>query len=139
MYWSSSWARILNVRNIKEKKGKNQGDKFKYIFDVYMYSFHHLRRCWPSLAGGVRTSTFEDCRMGLANIHSILAYNVPRTDDVGLPTKLRFDVGQALQTIAGSMPVNGLRRCLNTNPSLGLLYIGYFGQTRGIHPMLFQY
>ena len=26
--------------------GKNQGDKFKYIFDVY--SFHHHRRCWST-------------------------------------------------------------------------------------------
>ena len=32
----------------------------------------------------------------LANIHSILAYDVPRTEDVGLPTKLRFNVAPAL-------------------------------------------
>ena len=37
----------------------------------------------------------------LANILSILAYNVPRTEDVGLPTKFRFNVGQASQPIAG--------------------------------------
>ena len=122
-----------------KEKERTKETSSNNIFDVYMYSFHHHRRCWPSLAGGVRTNTSEDCRMGLASIHSILAYDVPLTDDVGLPTKFRFDVGQALQTIAGSMPVNGLRRCPNTNPSLGLLYIGYFWQTRGIHPMLFQY
>ena len=40
----------------------------------------------------------------LANIHSILAYDVPDTEDVGLPTKFRFNVGPALQPIAGSMP-----------------------------------
>ena len=45
----------------------------------------------------------------LANIHSILAYDVPRTEDVGLPTKFRFNVGPALQPIAGSMLVNRLR------------------------------
>ena len=46
----------------------------------------------------------------LANIHSILAYDVPDTEDVGLPTKFRFNVGPALQPTAGSMPVNHLRR-----------------------------
>ena len=46
----------------------------------------------------------------LANIHSILAYDVPDTEDVGLPTKFRFNVGPALQPIAGSMPVNRLQR-----------------------------
>ena len=46
----------------------------------------------------------------LANIHSILAYDVPRTEDVGLPTKFRFNVGPALQPIVDSMPVNRLRR-----------------------------
>ena len=58
----------------------------------------------------------------LANIHSILAYDVPGTEDVGLPTKFRFNVGQALQPIAGLMPVNRLRRWPNTNVSHGLLY-----------------
>ena len=46
----------------------------------------------------------------LANIHSILAYDVPDAEDVVLPTKFRFNVGPALQPIAGSMPVNYLRR-----------------------------
>ena len=47
----------------------------------------------------------------LANIHSIIiAYDVPDTEDVGLPTKFRYKVGPALQPIAGSMPVNCLRR-----------------------------
>ena len=44
------------------------------------------------------------------------------TEDVGLPTKSRFNVGPESQPIAGSMPVNRLRRWLSTNPSLGLLY-----------------
>ena len=57
----------------------------------------------------------------LANIHLILAYDVPRTEDVGLPTKFRFNVGPASQPIAGSMPVNCLRCWPNTNPSLRLL------------------
>ena len=51
----------------------------------------------------------------LANIHLILAYHVPRTEDVGLPTKVRFNVGPASQLIAGLMPVNRLRRWPNTN------------------------
>ena len=51
-----------------------------------------------------------------ANIYSILAYDVPDTEDVGLPTKFRFNVGPALQPIAGPMPVNP------TNLSPGLLY-----------------
>ena len=58
----------------------------------------------------------------LANIHSILAYDVPRTEDLGLPTKFRLNVGPALQPIAGSMPVNRLRRWPSTNLSPGLLY-----------------
>ena len=61
----------------------------------------------------------------LANIHSILAaclYDVSRTEDVGLPTTFRFNVGPASQPIAGSMPVNRLPRWPNTNPSLGLLH-----------------
>ena len=45
-----------------------------------------------------------------AGQHSILAYDVPDPEDVGLPTKFRFNVGPALQPIAGSMPVNYLRR-----------------------------
>ena len=44
----------------------------------------------------------------LANIHSILAYDVPRTKDVGLPTKFRFNVGPASQPIAASKPVSRL-------------------------------
>ena len=60
VYWSSSWARILNV------------------FDVYY--FHHHCRCWQ---------------------HS---------EDVGLPTNFRFNVGPALQPIVGSMPVYRQRR-----------------------------
>ena len=58
----------------------------------------------------------------LANINLILAYNVPGTEDVGLSIKFRFNVGPALQPIAGSMPVNRLRRWPNTNLSPGLLY-----------------
>ena len=58
----------------------------------------------------------------LANIHSMLAYDVPHTEDVGLPTKFRFNVGPASQPIAGSMPINHPRRWPNTNPSLSLLY-----------------
>ena len=58
----------------------------------------------------------------LANIHLILAYDEPRTEDVGLPTKFRFNVGPALHPIAGSMPGNRLRRWPNINLSPGLLY-----------------
>ena len=44
----------------------------------------------------------------LASIHLILAYDVPYTEDVGLPTTFRFNVGPASQPIAGSMLVNHL-------------------------------
>ena len=57
----------------------------------------------------------------LVNILSILAYDVPGTEDVGLPTKFLFNVGPELQLIVGSMPVNRLRRWPNTNLSPGLL------------------
>ena len=43
VYWSSSWARILNV------------------FDVYY--FHHHRRCWPhSLNTCLRCTWYRGCR-----------------------------------------------------------------------------
>ena len=58
----------------------------------------------------------------LANMHSILVYRVPDTEDVGLPTKFRFNFGPALQPLAGSMPVNRLRRWPSINLSPGLLY-----------------
>ena len=57
-----------------------------------------------------------------ANIHSILAYNVPRTEDVGIHTKFQLNVGPALQPIAGFLPVNRPRRWPNTSLSQGLLY-----------------
>ena len=72
----------------------------------------------------------------LANIHSILAYDVPGTEDASIPTKFRFNVGLALQPTAGSMPVNRLRRWPNTNLSPGQLYT--LRKKRGIQPMLFQ-
>ena len=96
MYWTFSWARILNVQDIIKERTKETNSNI-------VYSFHHHR-------------------LVLANIHSILAYDVPGTEDVGLPTKFRFIVGPALQPIAGSMPVNRLRRWPNTNLSPGLLY-----------------
>ena len=46
----------------------------------------------------------------LINIHSILAYDVPDTEDVDLPTEFRFNVGPASQPIAGLMQINRLRR-----------------------------
>ena len=46
----------------------------------------------------------------MANIYSIPAYDIPDTEDVGPPTKFRSNVGPALQPMAGSMPVNRLRR-----------------------------
>ena len=60
--------------------------------------------------------------MGMANIHSILVYDVPGTENVGLPTKFQVNVGPVLQSIAGSMAVNRLRRLPNTNLSSVLLY-----------------
>ena len=36
----------------------------------------------------------------LASIHSILAPDVPRTEDVGRPTKSRVDAGQSTTTLA---------------------------------------
>ena len=55
-------------------------------------------------------------------------------EDVGLPTKFRFNVGQASQPIAGSMPVNRLRRW-----ALILHWVCYIlWQTRAIHPIRFN-
>ena len=41
---------------------------------------------------------------------------------IALPTKFQFNAGPALKPIAGSMPVNHLRRWPSTNLSPGLLY-----------------
>ena len=69
----------------------------------------------------------------LANIHSILAYDVPDTENVGLPTKFRFNVGPALP-IAGLIPVS----CLRRRRKIITWSVVYFAQTRGFQPILFQ-
>ena len=69
MYCSSSWTRILNVQDIMKERTK-ETNKLKY-----------LQRVFLPLPSPV-----------LATIHSIIANDVPRTKDVGLPTKLRFIV-----------------------------------------------
>ena len=51
----------------------------------------------------------------LANINSIPAYDVPDTEDIGLPTEFRFNVGPALQPIPGSMPCRYLTDCFQCN------------------------
>ena len=69
----------------------------------------------------------------LANIYSIPAYDVPATEDVGLPIKFRFNVGPALQPIAGLMNLpqgllHTLRKhvsfnqcCFNVDPQSSML------------------
>ena len=42
-----------------------------------------------------------------------------RTHNVGLPTQYRFNVGPASQLIAGTMPVNRIRRWPNIETELG--------------------
>ena len=46
-------------------------------------------------------------------------YYVPGTYNVGLPIQYRFNVGPALQPIAGSMLVNRIRRWPNNETELG--------------------
>ena len=46
-------------------------------------------------------------------------YDVPGTHNVGLPTQYRFNTGPASQPIAGSMPVNIIRRWPNIETELG--------------------
>ena len=55
----------------------------------------------------------------LANIHAILAVGLPGTHNIGLPTQYRFNVVPASQPIAGSMPVNRIRRWSNIETELG--------------------
>ena len=112
MYCSSSSARILNVQDIIEEEPRRQ---------VQIY---HRRVFLPPPS------------QVLANIYSILAYDVPGTDDRGLPTKFRFNAGPALQPIAGSMPVNRLRRWPTLIYHQAVVYFN--AQTRRIQPMLFQ-
>ena len=64
-------------------------------------------------------------------------YDVPRTQDVGLPTQVRFNVGQVLQPIVGSIMDNRLRRWPNSNWVFCTLCAAP-QQTGGLRPMLFQ-
>ena len=101
MYLSSPWARILNVQDIKKERTK----------EVPVSSSIYLRLVFlppPSLL--------------LANIQYLPTMYLVQRSYVGLLTKYRFKVRPALQPIAGSMPVNRLRRCPNTNLSPCLLY-----------------
>ena len=98
VYWFPSWIRILNIQEkFKERTKKTSSNISSRVF---------LPPQSPVLA----------------NIYSILGYDVPGTEDVGLSTKFRFNVGPALQPIAGPMPVNRLRHWPNTKLSPGLLY-----------------
>ena len=98
MYWSSSWARILNVQDIITERTKEESSNIPYM-------------CIPSTTiAGAGQHLFNTCVWW------------PRTEDVGLPTKFQFNVRPALQPIAGSIPVNRPRRWPITNPSLGVVY-----------------
>ena len=77
-----------------------------------VHSFHHHRRCWATFIQYLPVNRAVAC-----------LHYVPRTEDVGLPTQFRFNVGPVSQPIAVSMPVNRLRRWPNTNPTLGLLIL----------------
>ena len=68
-------------------------------------------------------------------------YDVNGTHNVDLATQYRFKVGPASQPIAGSMPVNRIRRWPNIETELGdcpvfaLIAIGYVrGPPKGHHP-----
>ena len=68
VYWSSSWARILNVQDIIEERTEETSSNISST-------------CIPS-------TTIAGAGQQLSNI----AYDVSRAEDVGLPTKLRFNV-----------------------------------------------
>ena len=74
VYWSSSWARILNVEG-------------------------RIRKRTKETSSNISSPCIPPTTIMLANIHSILDYDVPRTDDVVLPTKFQFNVGPALPSI----------------------------------------
>ena len=100
MYWSFSWARILNVQDIIKKRTKE-------TVKIYPQRVFLLP---PSLK--------------LASNHSVLVLPTVyfHTDHICLPINFRFNVEPTSQLIADSIPVNRLRRWPNTDPSLGLLY-----------------
>ena len=80
MYWSYSWDRILNVQDIIKERTKETSSNISST-------------CIPfTIIAGAGQHSFNT------------TYDVPRTEDVGLPTKFRFNVGPASQPIAGSMP-----------------------------------
>ena len=99
MYCSSSWARILNVRDVIKERTKETSSNISLT-------------CIPSTTiAGAGQHAFNTCRR-------CTSHRGWRS----MATKFRFNVGPALQPIAGSMTVNRQWRWPNTNLSPGLLY-----------------
>ena len=116
MYWSSLWARILNVQDIRKEPRR----QVKMYLDFNVYSFHHHRRCCQH--------SFIFCLRCTTELERNSSADVPRREDVSIPTILRFNVGPTSQPMAGSMLVNRLRRWPNINSESAV----YFAQTRDI-------
>ena len=74
VYWSSLLARILNVQDLIKDRTKETSSTY-------------LRCVFLPPSSPV-----------LANIHFLLAYDVPRAEDVGLLTKFRLNVGSAFHS-----------------------------------------
>ena len=116
------WIMGQNPTFLRHNQGKNQGDKLKYISNVY--SSHHHRRCWPT-----------SIQYLAANCAVACLCHVPRTHDVGLPTQFRFNVGPASPAIAG--------QCRSIFYDAGHTLLQHRiccrpQQTGGFHPKLFQ-
>ena len=98
VYWSSSWARILNVQDKIKERPKDTSSNIPST-------------CIPSTTiAGADQHSFNTCLR-------YTSYRGCRPP----PPKFRFNVGTTLQPIAGSMPANRLRHWPNTNLSPGLL------------------
>ena len=79
---------------------------------------YQYRRYWPtSMLCRVSFSLLNVVRHPLIS-QCMQLYDIPGTQNVGLPTQYRFNVGPALQPIAGSIPVNRIRRWPNIKAEL---------------------
>ena len=135
VYWSSPWARILNVGLTGYNYWKNQGSRQVYRQRVSLL----FPRPSPVLANLVNTKH-------LYNICTMVDQRRRRCADVvkgdtmfcvcwstsmqhNVPTQYQFNVCPASQPIAGSIQVNRFRRWLNIETGLGdcrcLLWLPY--------------
>ena len=119
--YSDNPVHILVFQSTVEQVSKPQAALYTpgLVYALYMHNHDNKNPARPGFEPG--TSRLQTPVYTNEPSRPVL-YDVPRTEDVGLPTQFRFNVGPTSQPIVGSMRVNRLRSWPNTNPTLGLLH-----------------